>query len=152
MKKLIFFVIGMMGWVVINSQNDRDVISFVIEKNFLYSIGDTIHVEVLNKKYQHVLVLESINVMYIDSIYYIDEYNKKNKYTYFTINKPEDLNKIKNYNLLYLNFKNINKNVFYQTQLIIRDKTASPKFEICYNIKSKSGDTKKLTYLRIFFE
>ncbi|MFA5528687.1 MAG: hypothetical protein WC996_08760 [Peptostreptococcales bacterium] len=152
MKKLLFFVIGMMGWVVVNSQNDRDIISFVIEKNFLYSIGDTFYVDVLNKKQKHEIILESINVMYIDSICYIDEFNKQNKYKYITINNPQDLNNFKDYELIYLNFKNINKNIPYQTQLIIKDKTASPKFEICYNIKSKSGDTKKLTYLRIFFE
>lgn len=78
MKKLLFFVIGMMGWVVVNSQNDRDIISFVIEKNFLYSIGDTFYVDVLNKKQKHEIILESINVMYIDSICYIDEFYKQN--------------------------------------------------------------------------
>lgn len=152
MKRFIFFIIGMAGWITINSQSDRDIISYVIEKNFLYNIGDTFYVDVNNKKQKHEIVLESINVMYVDSIIYMDEYNKKNIYKYSTIKDLNILNQFKDYKLIYLNFKNLNKNIKYETHLIIRDKEASPKFEICYNIKSKSGDVKKLNYLRIFFE
>ena len=151
MKRIILFVIGMCSWILINSQNDRELISFVIEKNFLNKIGDTITVDVINKRYVHYIILESINVMFIDSTQVFDEYNKESGYKYMVINNVEDLDNINNYIFIYLNFKNINKNILYQTQLIINNKNSSPEFEICYKIKSNSGDVKKLNYLRIFF-
>lgn len=151
MKRFILFIIVLCSWISINSQNDRDLISFVIEKNFLNKIGDTLIVDVINKKYKHHIVLESINVMFIDTTYIIDEYYNKSNYSYKQIKGIEELKNINQYKLIYLNFKNINKNILYQTQLIINNENSSPEFEICYNIKSNSGEIKKLNYLRIFF-
>ena len=151
MKRIILFIVGMCSWILINSQNDRVLINSVIEKNFLNKIGDTLIVDVVNKKYKHHIILESINIMYEDSTCVIDEYKNTNNFKYKKIYNIEDLENINNYNLIYLNFKNLNKNIIYQTQLIINNKNSSPEFEICYKIKSNSGDVKKLNYLRIFF-
>lgn len=151
MKRIILFVVGMCSWILINSQNDRVLISSIIEKNFLNKIGDTLIVDVVNKKYKHYIILESINIMYEDSTCVIDEYKNINKFKYKKIYNIEDLENINNYIFIYLNFKNLNKNILYQTQLIINNENSSPEFEICYKIKSKSGDVKKLNYLRIFF-
>lgn len=151
MKRIILFVLGLCSWISVYSQNDRDLISSVIEKNFLNKIGDTLIVDVFNKKYKHHIVLESINVMFIDTTYIIDEYYNKNNYSYKQIKSIEELKNINQYKLIYLNFKNINKNISYQTQLIINNENSSPEFEIYYNIKSNSGEIKKVNYLRIFF-
>ena len=151
MKRIILFVVGMCSWILINSQNDRVLISSIIEKNFLNKIGDTLIVDVVNKKYKHYIILESINIMYEDSTYMIDEYKNTNNFKYKKIYNIEDLENINDYIFIYLNFKNLNKNILYQTQLIINNKNSSPEFEICYKIKSNSGDVKKLNYLRIFF-
>lgn len=151
MKRIILFVLGLCSWISIYSQNDRDLISSVIEKNFLNKIGDTLIVDVFNKKYKHHIVLESINVMFIDTTYIIDEYYNKNNYSYKQIKSIEELKNINQYKLIYLNFKNINKNISYHTQLIINNENSSPEFEIYYNIKSNSGEIKKVNYLRIFF-
>lgn len=151
MKRIILFALGLCSWISIYSQNDRDLISSVIEKNFLNKIGDTLIVDVFNKKYKHHIVLESINVMFIDTTYIIDEYYNKNNYSYKQIKSIEELKNTNQYKLIYLNFKNINKNISYQTQLIINNENSSPEFEIYYNIKSNSGEIKKVNYLRIFF-
>ena len=151
MKRIILFVVGMCSWILINSQNDRVLISSIIEKNFLNKIGDTLIVDVVNKKYKHYIILESINIMYEDSTYMIDEYKNTNNFKYKKIYNIEDLENINDYIFIYLNFKNLNKNILYQTQLIINNENSSPEFEICYKIKSNSGDVKKLNYLRIFF-
>lgn len=151
MKRIILFVVGMCSWILINSQNDRILISSIIEKNFLNKIGDTLIVDVVNKKHKHYIILESINIMYEDSTCVIDEYENTNNFKYKKIYNIEDLENINNYVFIYLNFKNLNKNILYQTQLIINNENSSPEFEICYKIKSKSGDVKKLNYLRIFF-
>lgn len=137
--------------IIVGQTKYKENRDFFIENHLVKKMNEEFHVNVMNKNRDRTLILKYV-IVSIKGDTIINEFGGKevnNKHV--RIYDANQLRFYEKYEFIYAEFVDKRRNLKYQTTYTFnhKDTIKNVNFKICFKIKNKTGNKKKLNYLHI---